>query len=393
MFHRVRFWHVNLMLVASCSISGARLASGAPGTATGTPWVTGAAIEKRLTRPINIVWSGNPLRQAIDSLSHAQEVAMLLDRRVDPSQKLELKLDQVPLGAALHKIAERQALGVSLLGSVVYFGPPAAASRLRTLAAVRGEEVGKLPPAVARKFLQLKAIAWPDFATPRELLQQWAKQNSFTLEGLEQVPHDLWAAADLPAMSLVDRLTLTALQFDLTFTIGAGGKTVRLLPIPDDLALTRTYEGGHEPGTAAARFAAIAPTAKIQVVGSKIRVRGLLEDHERIAAPRPTAAPAANREHESVADLSKIHIDKMSVREIPARQVLEQLAKKLNLDLRIDEKALAEAGVSLDERVSLSVQNVTVDELLRQVTAAAHVQFHRRGNVLEIGPETAVGRP
>jgi hypothetical protein len=325
------------------------------------------------------------LRQAIRSLSRTQQVAMLLDRRVDPGRELEMKLDEVPLGTALHQIAQNQGLGVSLLGPVAYFGPPAVAARLRTLSAVRTEEVRKLPPTVARPFFQAKPIAWPDFATPRNLLQELAEQNNFVIEGLAQVPHDLWAGTELPALSLVERLTLIAVQFDLTFTVSADGKTVTLLPISDNLAITRSYEGGRQPEAVAAQYAVIAPDAKIKVVGVKVWVRGSVEDHERIAAPRRPAKPAGPP-REAVDDLSRIRIDKMLVREVPVGQVLEDVAKKLKLDVRIDDKALAAAGVSLDQRVSVAVENVTVDELLRQVTAPAHLQFHRSGKVVEIGP-------
>ena len=65
------------------------------------------------------------------SLSRAQRVAVLIDRRVDPNQKLDLQLSGVPMDAALQQIADRCGLGVSRLGAVVYLGPPPAADHLR----------------------------------------------------------------------------------------------------------------------------------------------------------------------------------------------------------------------------------------------------------------------
>ena len=85
-----------------------------------------------------------------------------------------------------------------------------------------------MPAAVSRPLLQPKPLAWPDFATPRDILTDLARQNGLTLEGLDRVPHDLWAAADLPPLSLVERLTLVANQFDLTFALSADGRTVTL---------------------------------------------------------------------------------------------------------------------------------------------------------------------
>ena len=50
-------------------------------------------------------------------------------------------------------------------------------------------------------------------------LAQLGQRSGVEITGLEQVPHDLWAAADLPPISLVARLTLIAVQFDLTFKV------------------------------------------------------------------------------------------------------------------------------------------------------------------------------
>ena len=76
----------------------------------------------------------------------------------------------------------------------------------------------------------------------------------------------------------------------------------------------------------------------------------------------------------------------MSVQDVPVGVILEKLAARLKLDLRIDHGALQRAGISLKQRVSISVQNVTVDELLFEVIKPTPLRFRRRGNVVEIGP-------
>jgi len=347
-------------------------------------WLTGPSLQKQLARPVDIVWSGNPLRKAIEDLSRAQEVAVLIDRRVDAGRKVSLVLDRVPLATALEEIARREELGYCLFGPVAYFGPPQVASRLRTLAALRTEEVRHLPAEAKGPLLRLKPLAWPDFATPRDLLSQLAQESRLVLSGLERVPHDLWAAAQLPPLSLVDRLTLIAVQFDLTFQAAADGKTITLLPVPDSVAIIRSYEGGRQPQAVAEQYAALAPGAQIKVVGDKVYVQGLLEEHEQITTPRKASkrpsGPTASQ------DVGKIHIDKMSVKEVPAGQVLQELARKLKLDLKIDQAALGAAGISLQQRISVSVEDATVDQLLLEVAKAARLQIHRQGNVLQIGP-------
>ena len=71
---------------------------------------------------------------------------------------------------------------------------------------------------------------------PRELLTHLVEQAGVDLLGGQQVPHDLWAAADLPALTWVDRVTLIVNQFDLTFEVVPGGRSVRLIPVPPPAA-------------------------------------------------------------------------------------------------------------------------------------------------------------
>jgi hypothetical protein len=349
----------------------------------GTQWATGPALEERLAKTVNITWEGNPLRQALTDLSRAQGVAVLIDRRVDPGRKLDLSLEQVRLGAALQDIARRQGLGVSRVGPVAYFGPPGVAARLRTVTALRTNDVGRLPPTAGRLWLASRPMAWKDFATPRELLTQLAEQNGLVLHGLQPVPHDLWAAADLPPLTLVQRLTLIAVQFNLTFEVAADGKTVTLVPLPDDVAIVRSYDGGRQPQEVARQYAALAPNAQIKVVGPQIQVRGLLEDHEWLASPTRAGKPPPRPPRR---DAPEVRFDNVVVREAPVGRVLQDLAKRANLDLRIDRQGLAAAEISLDQRVSINLQNVTVDELIEEVVKSTRLRWSRRGNVLEIGP-------
>ena len=72
--------------------------------------------------------------------------------------------------------------------------------------------------------------------------------------------------------------------------------------------------------------------------------------------------------------------------EKPLGPVLKQLANRLDFELRIDEQAIAAAGISLDQRVSVHIENATVDELLRQLLKSTRLTFHRRGRIVEIVP-------
>ena len=357
------------------------LALGLPAPAAAANWLAGPTLQKRLAQPVDILWSGNTLRAALENLGRTQEIAVFLDRRVDPGRKLNLTASQTPLGAVLREVAKRQELGVCSFGPVSYFGPADYVRRLRTLAALQSDEARKLPADLARRLAQLKPMAWDDLAEPRSLLAELARQGGLKLQAPEQLPHDLWAAADLPPLSLCDRLTLVAGQFDLACAVDPQSATLTLRPIAAELALVRSYDGGKSPDNVARQYAALAPDAQIKVVGDRVWVKGLLEDHERISGPREPAPPhpprpiAGDRAHTRFT---------ISVVEKPLGPVLEQLAAQLKLELRMDRRELQRAGVSLDQRVSFNVKQATADELFAAVLKATPLTFRIADDALEI---------
>ncbi len=354
-------------------------------------WVTGGAFVKQLAQPAGPTgptWSGTPLRDALGELARAKQVAIVLDRRVDPGQRLELSVENVPLEQVLRQIAANRGLGISIFEPVVYFGPKEAAGRLRTLIALRADDVERLAPGERRKFLATAPLRWGDFATPREVLGQMAEAAGIGVAEPDRVPHDLLAAVDLPPLNLVERLTLVLGQFGLTFEVLPDGRTVRLVPIPDDVALERAYPAGSDPNALARRLAELAPAARIEVAGEKLVVRGLIEDHERIAAPeRPGTPPdTATGPKPKPVPIERIRIDSLKVQNTPLRKVLREVAGKLDLDFQIDDDALRRAGISLDRLVSFEVKNGTVDALLSRMLGPAGLTFERRDRTVVVRP-------
>lgn len=385
---RVRRRYVGRRYVACLAITTALLAPTKPALpAVPEPigWLTGAAFQERLSRPADdIYWSSLPLRQAIERFSRAEKTAILLDRRIDPDQRVDLTMSKLSLREAFHRIAEHLEAGVSLPAGVVYLGPSPVAARLWTLAELRREEGRRLPGGVGRKFLQAARLSWPDFSAPRDLLDGLAAQNGITISGLEQIPHDLWAAADLPALPLVDRLTLIAVQFDLTFQIAADGRSVRLVPVPDDVAIVRAHPVGKQPQEQVARWAELAPDARIKIAGDRVFVKGTMEDHQRIAdAQRPVRRPSS-RPARTKGEGEKRYT--VAAAKGPLGKLLQELCARFELELHVDEEALRQAGISLQQQVSFSAKDATVDGLFEALLKPAGCTFQRRGKAIEVRP-------
>lgn len=364
---------------------------------TGQPWATAAGITAGpagegmppgYDAPVSITWTGTPLRGALERFGHAQGMTVVLDRRVDPDQRLDISIDSQPARRVIAEIAAVRGLGVSHLGPVVYLGPSDAAARLRTLVALRTAEVARLTTAARRRFTQRQACHWDDLATPRQLLQGFGHQAGVAVGGLELVPHDLWPAIELPPLSLIDRLTLVANQFDLTFAVTASGGSVRLLPIAAPVLIERRYRHAKMNRAMLRSLAGEMPTASWRFEPGGLVLRGRMEDHERLLAAAsgqagPVRADPADRSG-AAAQANRRYT--LTVKQQPVGPLVRQLAHKLDLDIEFDSAAIERAGRSLDVRVSLQVNNATVDQLFRAALRPAGLDCARHGRRLSVGP-------
>ena len=360
-----------------------------------TSWLAGPALHRALAEETTIAWGGIPLGDALQNLARRHRVAVVLDRRVDPTRTLALEgtlsLRDVFLNAAriysekhaAEGVLPRPAepLAVAFLGPVVYVGPAESAQSLRTVAEHRREEVRQLPAAKRTRLVRSLASQWDDAAEPRQLVADLAKEAGVTIANPTAIPHDLWPAASLPALPWCDRLTLILAQFDLTFAISPDGSRLQLRPLAaDDRTLARTYPAGADAEAAAAAYREKLPQAQVQVQGNQIVIRGRIEDHEAASGKAPSPAPVASSPAPGIDQYS------LKINELPLRAVLDYLQRNLKLELQIDEAALQAAGLSLDRRISFQVENVSLDELLDAAVGPAGLTAKRDGRKVQIVP-------
>ncbi|MEX0938426.1 MAG: hypothetical protein WDZ59_11250 [Pirellulales bacterium] len=350
-----------------------------------TQWLTGEALQRQLALPVSIEWEGRPLREGLsrlaDSIAPPARLAYMLDRRVDPSRPLSLKIAQVPLREALEQVAAALDLEVAMLGALVYIGPPPAARRLRTLAALRKAEANELPPASRQTMLAETAWNIELLSVPRELLKQSAEKAGIIVTNLEAIPHDLWPAIALPPLSLVDRWTLVLNQFDLTFRIAPGGERIALGAIEPPVTLARRYPMRQGEAQLRNAIEGAAPNATVERASGGLVVRGRVEDHEQIAAaldgtvesPRPNSSTLETRYT-------------MTVRNESLARVMESLRQRLEVNFEIDSEALQRANISTEQLVKLEVRQVTLDELLTALFKPVGLAFRRDGRTVHVQP-------
>lgn len=318
----------------------------------GVDWKKDAAFRQQLSLPVGIAWGDNPLRPALDRLARSQQVAMLLDRRVDPDQRVEFTSRDESLELALARLCQQLELGRAVVGSVVYLGPRDTADRLATVAAMRRKDAGNLPAAGKARWLKQQPLAWPELSTPREIIDRLAAEGRFKVEGT--VPHDVWPAADFPSLPLTDRLSLVLAGFGLTYTMEQNGAVARLSPLPEAVEYAKSYTRS-DPAKLAAELKRVLPQLDIQRKGDEVVVVARHEDHETIdrllrGEKVRTVTPKGSEK------LYSLRVENQS-----AGAVVKRIAQELGKELKYDEAALAR----LREKVSFTVQEVSLDSLLK----------------------------
>jgi hypothetical protein len=315
---------------------------------------TGAAISQRLNE--GIAWQDRALRDGLDRLSQAYGVAILLDRRIDPGQLITLTIRDQPLDAVLKQVAVAGHAGVATIGNVVYVGPPEQAAQLATLAALRRQDVSKLPNEAKARLLRSQPWEWHELAQPRQLIDELARQANVKVENADLIPLDLWPAVSLPPLPWIDRLTLLVAGFGLTFQIDEQAASVRLVPQPAVAVVEKSYTTRGNATELAAQLRQVLREAKIRVEQGRLVVAAKQEDHDKLE--RMLSGQSIRSAKASKSGGEKLY--SLEVANEPAGKVVHKVAESLGKTPKYDSQVLE----TLKQPVKFKLENVTLDYLL-----------------------------
>ncbi len=362
-----------------CLFVGLFLTSAPQSAIAKVDWHVGDAFHGKLEASVGVTWAEKPLRDGLMNLSELQRVAIFLDRRVDPNQLVTISAENLPLEAALRKIARSIGLDIGFVGSVVYVGPPQTCLRLATLAEVRNEQVSELPKASHKRMLTRRAVGWPELSEPRLLVARMASNAGLTLPNIEAIPHDMWRAQELPPLTFAEQATLVLAGFDMSFRYHQNGRQGLLSRFPIVVTIERAYSTKN-PDKLAAQLESEYPQAYVEADKKKkqVLVRSMLEDHWKIEEGlgrgkrmlNPPKPPAASDQRFT-----------LNVENKPVGPLLSLLAKKIKVDLRFD-STVTEALKS--KLVSASVKEATAIQLLNAMAEPAGLKVGARGKALVV---------
>ncbi|APZ95687.1 hypothetical protein Fuma_05346 [Fuerstiella marisgermanici] len=252
-----------------------------------TQAVAGEPLRQALAQRRALYASGQTLRAAVTELQSATGVAVVLDRRIDPGTVIEVSTGFVSVRETIVAISESVPKAAASIGDrYVFVGPPVAARRLRTLTEIKREAVEQvrrsMDAAKYRTLVATRAASWSDLAQPRQLIIDAASDAGLQVDNPDVVPHDLWAAAQLPDLNFADFATLVLNQFDFTFELNSDG-IVTIVPVPDQVVVEKQHRvRSREKQDVAKRWRAAFPDLDVSWKGAMATVTARVETHERL---------------------------------------------------------------------------------------------------------------
>ena len=339
----------------------------APRDRSSAVFLTGPKFHVELDKPLSGSWTNVELRDLLNKLASKSGIAILLDRRVDPTVSIPVKIANRSLNDGLQDIARDLGAGVSLPDNLVFIGPPTAVSRLRTLIELRSGELSSktnpVPESRRNSLARRQTFSWDDLETPAEILKRIADHHHLQIRQLELVPHDLWAGNSLPSVAAAEALSLVLIQFDLTFAWTEAGQGIEVVPIPETVVVERRPRArGRSLPDLLKLVTEQFPKLDAQIEGTELLVRGTVEDHEAVAAllnPSTLRKPAVP----VPAPLRK-RIYTLTYERAPVRAIMKELEKSGTLFV-YDAAALSAAGIDLDQTVDLKLDKASADEFFK----------------------------
>lgn len=352
---------------------------------------TDVRFRQELERPISASWGGAELRSLLRRITADRQVAILLDRRIDPNQELTLDVQDRTLRDALAEIASHCGAEMSVAGNVVYLGPSASAAKLRTLIELRSSELHRSSSGIAKSrqvdLAARKTIHWNDLDRPADVLRQISERFKVKILNSEAVPHDLWAGATLPNVTAAEALSLVLIQFDLTFEWTDAATAVRLVPMPQQVAVEKHYTPRNRSLADTLKdWQEQFPELQADIRGKELVVMATVEQHEALAESlKPTARRPSTRTTTNAPVPLRRREFTLRIERVPVSALMKKLEMS-DVIFQYDPAQLTAAGIDLDQPISLDVTKAPAEKFFAAM-------FEPLGLAFQIDNVTVTLRP
>lgn len=346
---------------------------------------TQAKFVQELNRPLSASRSEVPLREFLDRLSEVRSIAILLDRRVDPGTTIDVNVDADFFDEGVGQVVAQAGFKVTVVADTLFVTRPETARTLRTRIHQQAERLDEVIRKSQRRQFELlrrRPVHWEKLTVPRELLVRIALLYGLTIENPEEVPHDLWAAGGLAYANVTEALSVLLVQFDLDFE-WTGPDSLRIVAQRDPETIRQAHQPRRMPvDEALARVRQRFPDLDVQRRGDQLEADAFLEVHEEIAILLGNASPRRSLRE----PVENVRFSLRMVQQ-PFSGLLKLLSDNHGIQVEYDPQALAESGIDLSQRISLELEQATLNQLLAAACREAGLQYRIDGRRVILSPE------
>lgn len=357
-------------------------------------YLTDRNFRRALSQPFSASWSNVGIRAILERIQSTQNISVILDRRIDPSLKLTIDVQNLPLEKGLEKIASQAHAEMGIVGSNIFIGPPQVVSNLLTLLELKQEALRDLAdsqPNLKSRVLILsrkKTFHYQDLDTPAQILQQITKAYRLTLSKQKQIPHDLWANGSLTAVDANQALSLVLIQLGFTYQWEKQGTQIQLEPVPATVTIEKKYQPRRNSvALFVEQLKKTFPGITVKPEGNSINVQASFKVHEKIEQLlNPPKMPRSAGP--TKVDTVPIQRRKFTLRvkQVPVLAIMKKLQQS-GIEFDYNASQLTDAGIDLNKRIDISVQEAKSLEFFDALFNTLDLDFQIQGTKVILTPK------
>ncbi len=345
---------------------------------------TGKKFRSAMKLPLTGNWKNAELRNILNRLSEEREIAVILDCRVNPNQKINIKITNLPLHRSFQTIASIAQINSSTtcdsvsIGDAVFVGERTSVTKLRTLIALRTNELADASSTLIsksrhRKLSQRNKIQWEDLTSPKEIISLIAKRYKLQVTGIDQIKHDLWAGGTFPNANAAEAFSMILIQCNRTFIWKNRGEEIEIVDIPEKVVVTQNYSLKKSTAKKQERLCQINfPTLPITLKGTTLSVVGTMAHQDQIdkllhPEKYKTEVPAVN-------DPIKRRTFTLKIKNVPTSALMNYL-KGYGIQFKYDKVLFQKKGIDFSKLITMDVKKAKADEFFNAIFTPLGLTF------------------
>jgi hypothetical protein len=350
---------------------------------------------QRLQSPVSVFRTRVSVRNMFERLAELQDIAILLDRRIDPDRLIDVQLVNVTLQEGLDLIAA-QAEGVTaVIGATIFVGPPEGVDRIRTSIELSrpltsGRMIDRPAPAARPPgdTETRRTFDWNDLQRPDRLLDRICSVCGVSLHGTVRPPYDLWGSGTLAGVTVREAVAVVAGQYELTSSWSADAVAVTLADMPQRLTVARV----HRPSSVSVERAIELlqerfPHVHWERQERALRIEATATEHDQLTSLWSRASDDSRTDRTRPISLARREFTLRNTR-ASAAAILRTL-KAQNVNVVYDSAELEAAGIDLTTVLELHLEKASAEEFFAALCAPLGITFQITGETVRLSPRPA----